>query len=233
VANGVIYVGTGHGVWFCNLNDAARKWAVFECQESLNGSLCSDCAVPCLYNHLGLGLALASTSSGTDDLCTANFDAVRYRRVSSDAPWGKKYIPDSKNRAAVVAVATGGTVACLSTLDCGIFRRASGSTRWTSIASWDELNRSAVLHMGIHNGKVLAGTTGGLYVGALDGGATWSWRRRHVGFPPEGVVTRVLPIDDQIILVSTATDRLWRLRGWGDDQYYSWEKVQGVDNLTG
>lgn len=250
IAGGKIYVGTGHGVWFYETTDQAAEWAIFECPDSKVGVKCSECSESstCGCNFLVLDRALGAVSSlNADVLYICRYDAIGYRDAQplnlkcADWLWQtiEETIEDvSGEQVAVIAMtAQEHDTVYVGTLAHGIWEgvwEQSTLTELTRLDSQEELGQRAILALALQVGKVIAGTTAGLYVGAADGGNVWTWKLRPGGgFPEKAAVIRVLPIGDSIILVSTATNGLWRLRNWAHDQNYVWEKVAGVERLDG
>jgi len=246
IAGGKIYVGTGHGVWFCEIAGGAAEWAVFECPDSQAGVKCSECSgsSTCACNFLALDQALGAVPSlNTDVLYTCRYDAIGYREAQplnlTCADWLRQTIKDGSGEQAAVVSTTAQEpdTFYVGTLAHGIWEGVweqntlAGLTR---LDSQKELGQRAILALALQDGRIIAGTTAGLYVGAADGGNVWTWKRRPGGgFPEKATVIRVLPIGDDVILASTATNGLWRLRNWVDDQNYVWEKVAGVESLDG
>jgi hypothetical protein len=94
-----------------------------------------------------------------------------------------------------------------------------------------QLDQGAVLSLDQHQGRLLAATTVGLYVGTQVNGA-WQWTPRHgPGSPHSSIIIGLLPVGN-LLLVSTATDGLWKLEQWVSDTNYSWSQVgNGIESI--
>jgi hypothetical protein len=245
IAGGKIYVGTGHGVWFCEIAGGAEEWAVFECPDSNPDHSCSECSESsaCGCNFLVLDQALGPVSSlDADHLYICRYVDIGYREAQkldlTCADWSRQPIKDgSGEQAAVVSMTAQKPDAFyVGTLIHGIWKVFWEQDELTGLTRLDpqqELGQRAMLALDLQGGRIIAGTTAGLYVGVADGNNGWTWKRRGRGFPEEGAVIRILPIGGDVILASTKTNGLWRLRNWMDDQNYVWEKVAGVERLDG
>lgn len=204
-----IYVGTGRGVWRFGLNPAAANWESWYPNGGIR-----------IVTVIDL-VEMSRTSNNTIHLYANQFRSINYRGEGDPADWNSSGGMTSGGVAItplLSALTAQHDVVYCGTLSQGIWKQTWNGgnlpSSWQQIVTSVQLGNAPVLCLALAKNKLWVGTMAGLKEIQLD---TTPIQVTAIALRLNSLapwITKILAIDN-IVLVGTAQDGLWRREGQG------------------